>query len=321
MVTGVNEPEDRREPDGSARPAATAIRLRDVVKTYDAVTAVDGIDLDVDAGVCLGLLGPNGAGKSTTMRMLTARTRPTSGRIDVLGFAVPAQAKRARTLMGVVPQDDNLDEELTARENLEVFARLYRVPRAERPDAVARALDIAHLTARRDTRTDKLSGGMRRRLLVARGLVHRSRLVLLDEPTVGMDPQVRQELWSLISRLRDDGVTVLMSTHYIEEAERLADEVAIMARGRIVTRGAPYDLVARYAGTVTAEYYGAPAQLADIERLARAHAVPTRRTGPAISVLRAESLPSALDERLDGCVRRPGTLEDVFVLLTGEDVA
>ena len=322
-VTGVGEPS--RHGGGSVprsrAPSPAAIHLRGVVKRYDTATAVDGLDLDVPSGVCLGLLGPNGAGKSTTMRMLTGRTRATGGEIEVLGLPVPAQAKRARALMGVVPQEDNLDEDLSARENLEVFARLYRVPRAERPAAVDRALRIAQLTDRAGIRTDKLSGGMRRRLLIARGLVHAPRLVLLDEPTVGLDPQVRQELWSLIARLRDEGVTVLMSTHYIEEAERLADEVAVMSRGRIVARGVPADLIASYAGSSAAEYLATPARRAEIEALAREHGVPTRRTGPAISLLHAESLPAELRARLDGAgVTRTSTLEDVFVLLTGEDV-
>ncbi len=146
------------------------------------------------------------------MRLLTGQAIADSGEIEVLGYPVPARSKQARALMGVVPQLDNLDTELTARENLEVFAHLYRVPARERPAAVDRALGIAGLVDRADTKTDALSGGMRRRLLIARGLVHRPRLVLLDEPTVGLDPQVRQELWSLIAALRAEGVTVLMST-------------------------------------------------------------------------------------------------------------
>src|SRR5436309_6311174 len=165
--------------------------------------------------------------------------------------------------MGVVPQQDNLDIELTARQILSVFARLYRVPRADRVAAVERALDIANLRPRADTIVRELSGGMRRRLLVARGLIHRPRLVLLDEPTVGLDPQVRQELWTLIDGLRAGGVTVLMSTHYIEEAERLADVVAVMSHGKIVAQGTPADLVRTYAGERVIEVYGAPAELAE----------------------------------------------------------
>jgi lipooligosaccharide transport system ATP-binding protein len=176
------------------RPEAgtLGLSLRGVVKTFGSLRAVDGLDLEVRAGSCLGLLGANGAGKSTTMRLLTAQAIADEGEIEVLGLPVPSRSKQARSLMGVVPQQDNLDIELTVRQNLEVFARLYRVPRADRPAAVERALEVAQLTGRADTRADDLSGGMRRRLLIARALVHRPRLVLLDEPTVGLDPQVRR---------------------------------------------------------------------------------------------------------------------------------
>jgi len=299
-----------------------ALRVRGAVKRYGDVTAVDGLDLDVAAGTCLGLLGPNGAGKSTTMRLLTAQSIADEGEITVLGHPVPAESKQARARMGVVPQQDNLDVELTARQNLAVFAQLYRVPARERRAAVDRALALAQLTDRADDKVDDLSGGMRRRLLIARGLVHAPELVLLDEPTVGLDPQVRQELWSLISVLRTQGVTVLMSTHYIEEAERLADDVAVMSAGRVIARGSPAELRARYAGDTAVEYYGPPPRLAEVERLVHAAGMATRRTGPSISVLRAESMPEGLSDELgDGAVPRPATLEDVFVALTGEEVA
>ncbi|WUH97480.1 ABC transporter ATP-binding protein [Spirillospora sp. NBC_00431] len=298
-----------------------AISLRGVVKRFGDFTAVDGLDLKVPTGICLGLLGPNGAGKSTTMKMLTAQAIATEGSIHVLGFRVPQESKRARAAMGVVPQQDNLDEELTARENLEVFAHLYRVPRRARRQAVDDALAIAHLTERQLTKVDDLSGGMRRRLLIARGLVHRPALVLLDEPTVGLDPQVRAELWGLIDGLRAGGTTVLMSTHYIEEAERLADECALMSHGRVIARGSPTALVAEYAGDRVVEHYGPPDRLTEVERLAKAAGLPTRRTGPSVSVLKAETIPPSLEDELgpDG-VRRAANLEDVFVILTGERV-
>src|SRR2546421_9475911 len=245
-----------------------AIELRGVVKGYGNVVAVDGLDLAVAPGVCFGLLGPNGAGKSTTMRMLTAQSLADEGSIEVLGYELPRESKQARMAMGVVPQLDNLDVELTCRQILTVFARLYRVPGSERADAVQRALELANLLARADTIVRELSGGMRRRLLVARGLIHAPRLVLLDEPTVGLDPQVRQELWSLIDGLRARGVTVLMSTHYIEEAERLADTVAIMSGGRIIAQGTPAQLVRAHAGQQVLEVYGPPARLLEIGELA-----------------------------------------------------
>ncbi len=292
-----------------------AIEIRDVHKSFGPVTAVDGLDLDVPEGICLGLLGPNGAGKSTTMRMLTGQAIADSGSIRVLGYDLPEDSKQARAQMGVVPQLDNLDIDVTVEQNLIVFARLYRVD--DVPAAVDRALGLARLTDRRDHAVDKLSGGMRRRLLLARGLVHEPKLLLLDEPTVGLDPQIRTELWTLIDALRSRGTTILMSTHYIEEAERLADEVAVMADGKIIARARPDHLIAEHAGEVTAEVYAAPEALARIRSSAEAAGLSVRPAGPAVAVVGIER--STGWEIPDGAVRRASSLEDVFVLLTGEE--
>jgi lipooligosaccharide transport system ATP-binding protein len=250
--------------------------------------------------------------------MLTGQTKPTSGTIQVLGYDVRTESKQARALMGVVPQIDNLDTDLTVEQNLMMFAVLYRVPRRDRREAVERALGIAQLRNRRDSKVTELSGGMKRRLLIARGLVHTPELVLLDEPTVGLDPQVRQELWSLIDALRTEGTTVLMSTHYIEEAERLADDVAVMSHGSIVARGTPHELRAAHVGERATEYYGPPDRLSTIETQAKEAGLATRRTGPSIAVLRSEDAPDGLLTTLGDGVHRAATLEDVFVLLTGE---
>ena len=293
-----------------------AIAIRGARKRYGEITAVDGLDLEVPAGVCFGLLGPNGAGKSTTMRLLTAQSLADDGEINVLGFRLPAESKQARMQMGVVPQLDNLDIELTCRQVLSVFARLYRVARHARHAAVARALAIANLAPRADTRVSDLSGGMRRRLLVARGLIHHPRLVLLDEPTVGLDPQIRQELWSLIDSLRSEGVTMLMSTHYIEEAERLADVVAVMSAGRVIAQGTPAELVRAHAGERVVEVYGTPERLAQVTELASRRGWSSRRSGPAVAIMRAESL----GEEVPDGTARPANLEDAFVALTGEEI-
>jgi lipooligosaccharide transport system ATP-binding protein len=293
-----------------------AIRLRGAVKRYGPITAVNGLDLDVPEGTCVGLLGPNGAGKSTTMRLLTAQAIADEGELEVLGFRLPEESKQARAQCGVSPQLDNLDVTLTVEQNLLVFTHLYRIGRSERHDAIERALRMAKLVDRRKDRVDKLSGGMRRRLLIARALVHRPRLVLLDEPTVGLDPQVRQELWALIDALRAEGTTILMSTHYIEEAQRLADTVLIMSHGSAVAAGAPAQLVAEHAGREAIEVYGPPAKLAEAEAQARAAGLRTRRTGTSISVLGIEGT----DGRAPEGERRPANLEDVFVLLTGEEI-
>jgi lipooligosaccharide transport system ATP-binding protein len=300
----------------TVREERAAIELHGVVKRFGEIVAVAGLDLVVAPGSCFGLLGPNGAGKSTTMRLLTAQALADEGTIEVLGFTLPGESKQARMAMGVVPQQDNLDVELTCRQILGVFARLYRVPRAERNDAVERALKIANLQTRADTIVRELSGGMRRRLLVARGLIHRPRLVLLDEPTVGLDPQVRQELWSLIDGLRAEGVTVLMSTHYIEEAERLADTVAVMSAGKIIAQGTPNELITAHAGREVLEVYGPPGDLAELESLALARGWRHRRTGPAVALLGAERLNGEAPEG----VRRPANLEDAFVALTGQEI-
>ena len=295
--------------------AEFAIRLRNVVKRYGPIAAVDGLDLDVPLGTCVGLLGPNGAGKSTTMRLLTAQSIADEGELEVLGFQLPEESKQARAECGVTPQLDNLDTTLTVEQNLLVFSHLYRIPRAERHDAIERALVMAKLVDRRDSRVDRLSGGMRRRLLISRALVHRPRLVLLDEPTVGLDPQVRQELWALVDALRSEGTTILMSTHYIEEAQRLADTVLIMSHGKAVAVGPPSELVMEHAGREVLEVYGPPARLAEVEAQAGAAGMRTRRAGTSISILSIDGDNLGFDGE-----RRPANLEDVFVLLTGEEI-
>jgi lipooligosaccharide transport system ATP-binding protein len=292
----------------------SAIKLRGFVKRFGSITAVDGLDLDVPFGKCVGLLGPNGAGKSTTMKALTAQVIPNEGELEVLGYQLPRDSKQARAQMGVVPQLDNLDVSLTVEQNLLVFAHLYRVPARERKDAIERALSMANLGARRKSKVDELSGGMRRRLLITRALLHQPRLLLLDEPTVGLDPQVRQELWALIDRLRSEGVSILMSTHYIEEAERLCDTVTIMSHGKAVAVGAPTALINEHAGPEAIEVYGPPARLSEVESDANARGWRTRRTGTSVAVLHSNGTAD-----LDG-ERRVTNLEDVFVLLTGEEI-
>jgi len=290
-----------------------AIELRGVVKRFGPITAVDGLDLEVPAGICLGLLGPNGAGKSTTMRLLTGQAIPDAGELRVLGHELPGDAKAARAEMGVVPQLDNLDVDVTVEDNLAVYARLYRVQ--DVGAAVDRALDLARLRERRRDAVDKLSGGMRRRLLLARGLVHEPKLVLLDEPTVGLDPQIRTQLWTLIDDLRSRGTTILMSTHYIEEAERLADEVAVMDRGRVIARATPAELIAAHAGAHTAEVYGPPERLTEVRAVAEAQGLPVRPAGPAIAIVGSERAGNG--DIPEDAVIRAASLEDVFVLLTG----
>jgi lipooligosaccharide transport system ATP-binding protein len=296
-----------------------------VVKRFGSLTAIDRLELAIPTGVCFGLLGPNGAGKSTLMRTLTGQAVPDAGDIEVLGMAMPARSKDIRARCGVVPQVDNLDDELTVAENLAVSARLYGIPRADRPAAIARGLAMAMLQDRPNTIAEHLSGGMRRRLLIARGLMHRPELVLLDEPTVGLDPQVRQQLWSQIGAIRREGATVVLTTHYIEEAERLSDEVAIMHRGRIVAQGPPQALISRFVGTTVYEVWGDEATLTDVAARARAEGLTVRDVGTSVAILGVERLDARTDgglraEDLSPGRRRAATLEDVFVVLTGEEL-
>ena len=300
-----------RSPTDSA-----AVSIRGLVKRFGDVVAVNGLELEVPGRVCYGLLAPNGAGKSTTMRILTGQAIADSGDASVLGFRLPAESKLARARMGICPQESNLDVDLCVRDVLEVFARLYRVPAGERSAAVDRALALAGLQSRARDKAVKLSGGMQRRLLIARALIHQPELVLLDEPTVGLDPQVRQELWSLIVALRESGTTVLMSTHYIEEAERLADRVAIMSGGRVVAEGTPVELIRRFAGREVVDVHASMAQIRDLRARASADGLLTRPSGPALTFLHAEDA----DGRVPSGARRAATLEDVFVRLTGDYV-
>ena len=292
-----------------------AIRLRGVVKRYGAITAVDGLDLDVPEGTCVGLLGPNGAGKSTTMKLLTAQAIADEGELEVLGL------RAARRLEGGARGVRRRAAARQPRRDADGRAEPARLrpplphPARERRAAIERALEIANLRDRRDTRVDKLSGGMRRRLLIARALVHRPRLILLDEPTVGLDPQVRQELWALIDGLRSEGTSILMSTHYIEEAERLADTVTIMSHGRAVAVGPPADARA----PSTRARGGRGLRAAGAAGRGRGAA---RARGAAHAPHGHEHLGrSAQRRRRSTGERRPANLEDVFVLLTGEEIA
>jgi lipooligosaccharide transport system ATP-binding protein len=290
--------------------------MHGVFKRFGDVEALRGLDLEVRAGACYGLLGPNGAGKSTAMRILTGQAIADAGEASVLGHGLPAESKLARARMGICPQESNLDVDLSVRDVLEVFARLYRVPAAERSQAVDRALAVARLESRARDKAVKLSGGMQRRLLIARALIHRPEVVLLDEPTVGLDPQVRQELWSLIVSLREQGATVLMSTHYIEEAERLADRAAIMSAGQVVAEGTPAELIRRYAGQLVVDVHGSVGEVRELQARAQADGLATRQSGPALTFLHADEA----DGRVPHGARRAATLEDVFVRLTGDYV-
>src|SRR5437868_10950686 len=228
------------------------VEARGLTKVYGKQPAVDAIDFSVKRSETFGLLGPNGAGKSTTMRMIACRTPLTSGELLVEGLDVRTRGRQIRSLIGVVPQENNLDPDLNVIRNLIVYASYFRIPRTQAAKRAIELLQFIGLRGRADSRIDHLSGGMKRRLMIARALLHEPRLLVLDEPTTGLDPQVRQEIWQKLEELRRvSGVTILLSTHYMEEAEKLCERLVVMDHGKILASGSPRDLVlsrvSRYA--------------------------------------------------------------------------
>src|SRR5882762_4194290 len=240
-------------PSGSLRPtpetqdptpSPVVVQANSITKVYGRQRAVDEIDLAVSRGETFGLLGPNGAGKSTTMRMIACRTPLSSGQLFVEGRDVRTQGREIRSLIGVVPQENNLDPDLNVLRNLIVYASYYRMPKHQAARRAVELLDFIGLSDRSDARVDHLSGGMKRRLMIARALLHEPRLLVLDEPTTGLDPQVRQEIWQKLEELRRvSGVTILLSTHYMEEAEKLCERLVVIDHGKILATGTPRDLV------------------------------------------------------------------------------
>jgi ABC-2 type transport system ATP-binding protein len=229
------------------------IRLEQLVKNFGDRLAVDHLDLHIAAGEVCGLLGPNGAGKTTTIRMLTMLTRPSGGKITIGGCVLPEKEESVKAMLGIVPQHFNLDSDLTVGENLELHGRLHHLPTAGRKQRIAELLNYVELHEREHDKVQTLSGGMKRRLMIARALFHRPRILFLDEPTVGLDPQVRRRLWDLIRRLQGEKFTVLLTTHYIEEAEALCDRVAILDKGRLIALDTP-DALRRRTGQYVVEW-------------------------------------------------------------------
>ncbi|MFL6231291.1 MAG: ABC transporter ATP-binding protein [Pyrinomonadaceae bacterium] len=291
-----------------------------VTKFYGAREAVAGLDFHVRRGEAFGLLGPNGAGKSTTMRMVACRAPLTSGSLAVEGFDVRRDARRIRSLIGVVPQDNNLDPDLSVRRNLLAYARYFRLPTERAQRRTDELLDFIGLRARDTGRDEELSGGMNRRLMIARALLHEPRLLVLDEPTTGLDPQVRQEIWQRLEGLRrETGLTILISTHYMDEAERLCDRLLVIDRGRIVAEGSPRSLVESHFAAYALEVRDvADLSLAAVETDAEVRAV--ERAGAHLYFAPAPELLTPLMKRYAGrrTILRPANLEDVFLELVGE---
>src|SRR6202789_1770192 len=223
------------------------VRARGLTKRFGTFTAVDGIDFDLFRGEAFGFLGPNGAGKSSTMRMIGCVSPPTSGELSILGRDPVKDGSAIRGRLGVVPQEDTLDVELTVRENLLIYGRYFGLPRKVIKERTARLLDFVQLTDRAADQVEPLSGGLKRRLTIARSLINEPEILLLDEPTTGLDPQARHAVWDRLYRLKQQGVTLVLTTHYMDEAEQLCDRLVVMDRGRIAAAGSPRELIGRYS--------------------------------------------------------------------------
>ncbi len=303
-------------------PDDPLISARGLRKEFGPLTAVDGVDFAVTRGEAFGFLGPNGAGKSSTMRMIACVSPRSSGELRILGLDPEHDGPQIRSRLGVVPQEDNLDPELTVRENLYVYGRYFDLPRKTLTTRIDQLLDFAQLTERGNDRVEPLSGGMKRRLIIARSLINEPELLLLDEPTTGLDPQARHALWDRLYRLKAEGVTLVLTTHYMDEAEQLCDRLVVMDRGRIAAEGSPRELIEHYATREVVELRFGPGET---ERMAakvddlteRIEVLPDRillytdQGDDAVDALNRRQL-----EPLSVLVRR-STLEDVFLRLTG----
>jgi len=295
-----------------------AIEARDLLKNYDSLIAVDRVNISVFYGEAFGLLGPNGAGKSTIMRMIYCRTPLTSGSLHVVGHDVTRDPRSIKSSVGVVPQENNLDPDLNVRKNLLVYARYFRIPRKVAESRADELIEFIGLTDKRDSRIEALSGGMKRRLMIARALINNPQILILDEPTTGLDPHVRLAIWDKLRELREQGLTILLSTHYMDEAEKLCDRLMIIDHGQILVAGSPRELIERHAMHFALEARGCNGR-------------PLRSSLPQIIAERrgsthfyfaasAENL-SPLMREYEDCETylRPSNLEDVFLRLTDRD--
>ncbi len=302
-----------------------ALQVSGLRKSYDRQAVVAGIDFSVPSGTCFGLLGPNGAGKTTTLRCCLGLTAPDAGDIRLAGWPVPGDAGAARARVGIVPQFDNLDPDFTCSENLLVYARYFGIGDAVMRDRIPALLDFAGLSGKTDASIQSLSGGMKRRLTLARALVNDPDILFLDEPTTGLDPQARHLIWERLKRLQASGKTLLLTTHFMDEAERLCDRLAILDHGILIAEGAPRELIARYIEPQVLEIFGEDAaawanarkNLGERLEIAGDTAFfychdPT----PLLVALAGEATPASTLRY----VHRAASLEDVFLKLTGRDL-
>ena len=298
------------------------LSLRNVRKSYGGSEVVRGIDLELTGGECFGLLGPNGAGKTTTLRLALGLTDPDAGEIHLLGRPVPRKAREARLRVGVVPQSDNLDPDFTVFENLLVYGRYFGLNDRDISTRIPQLLEFAGLEARAGARIQTLSGGMKRRLSLARALVNDPDLIFLDEPTTGLDPQARHLIWDRLKRLLARGKTILLTTHFMDEAERLCHRLAVMDHGRLIAQGSPPELIERYIEPQVFEVYGDGADAWGREH-GGALCERCEQTGETVFCYTrdGERVLATLDGRQDlRYLHRRANLEDVFLKLTGRDL-
>ena len=300
----------------------TVLSARGIRKSYGGREVVAGIDLELERGECYGLLGPNGAGKTTTLRMLLGLTPPDAGEISLLGHPVPRAAREGRIRVGVVPQIDNLDPDFTVRENLVVYGRYFGIREAEMDERIPRLLEFAALEARAGSRIQELSGGMKRRLVLARALVNDPDLIFLDEPTTGLDPQARHQMWEKLRVLLRQGKTILLTTHFMDEAERLCDRLKIIDHGRTLAEGAPQALIAEHIEPEVVEVYGEGVN-EWFEQQGRSLASRAELHGETAFLYLRDPQPAIAQLREIPRLRflhRRGNLEDLFLKLTGREM-
>ncbi len=298
---------------------------RDLKKSYGDFQAVKGVDFEVFRGECFGFLGPNGAGKTSTMKMIYGAAIPTGGELTVAGLDVTRYERDVKRRIGVVPQENNLDDDLGVKENLLVYGRYFDLPKKVILQRAEELLDFVQLTDKANAEVEQLSGGMKRRLLIARALINDPEIVVLDEPTTGLDPQARHLVWERLRRLADEGKTLILTTHYMEEATQLCDRLVIMEGGRIVTEGSPKRLIEEHVSPQVLEFRGRDDSLVKLHEVIGMEADAVERAGEALLVYTSDA--DALLETVRGSgveventVYRQAGLEDVFLRLTGRSL-
>src|SRR5829696_4402128 len=305
------------------RSRTSTLVARDLKKSYDGFDAVKGVNFEVRRGECFGFLGPNGAGKTTMMKMIYGAVIPTDGELDVAGLDVRRCEREIKRRIGVVPQENNLDDDLMVKENLLVYGRYYDLPRKLALQRAEELLDFVQLTEKADSKVEQLSGGMKRRLLIARALINDPEIVVLDEPTTGLDPQARHLVWDRLRALTSEGKTLVLTTHYMEEAARLCDRLVIMEGGRIITGGTPKNLVEEHVSPQVLEFRARHDAIEELLSRVESSAEAVERTGDEVLLVYTEDADALVAEvrasgvEVENTVHREAGLEDVFLRLTG----